>query len=138
MAMPALFPWKPEYGVGLTDIDDQHRGFLTVINRLHRCERDELMPGLLEELAAYARFHFVFEENAMLLHGYPGLRDHAREHAELLTETWQRISALTPARRAELVMHLLRWFADHTAGTDHEFADWLRRKTPTATLAMPV
>ena len=80
--------WKHDYDLGIEDIDFQHQFFFFFINRIS----DELAVtndpkyrnALINELSAYARFHFISEENMMYRAGYPGLEEHRKLHCELI------------------------------------------------------
>ena len=129
----AHIDWKSEYALGVEDIDFQHHFFLDLVNRL----ADELEVGadlayqtaLISELNAYARFHFISEENMMLHAGYPELNDHHRHHAELLSALAIKEGELEMGRSDETVSSiidfLVNWFMNHTTLEDRRFAEYL-------------
>ena len=82
--------WLSTYNLGIDDIDFQHHFFLNLINRLAEelstSENLEYRSGLIAELNAYARFHFISEENMMLRAGYPRLAEHRQHHHKLLEQ----------------------------------------------------
>jgi hemerythrin len=69
--------WNKQYEIGIDDIDVQHHYFANLINPLgkHLLKPGDLdyKKSLVNELNAYARFHFTSEENLMKLEGYPPL-----------------------------------------------------------------
>ena len=124
--------WKKDYDLGIEDIDLQHRYFLNLINRL----ADELRmttdasrrAALIAELNAYARFHFVSEENMMAKATYPLLEEHRRHHLALISELNSKEAMLqleANDRRAEEVVDFL---LEHTTGEDRLFAEFYHRR----------
>ena len=135
--MTAKFPgWKKDYELGIEDIDLQHRFFLNLINRL----ADELRmttdaprrASLIAELNAYARFHFISEENMMANANYPQLGEHRRHHLELISELNSKEAMLqldaTDQRAGDVVDFLVEWFLHHTTGEDRRFAEFYHRR----------
>ncbi len=130
------FDWKTEYDLGIEDIDFQHHYFLNLINRLS----DELKmttepsrrTALIAELNAYARFHFVSEENIMSKAGYPKLNEHRQHHLDLISQLNSKEAMLQLRRSDEsaedIVEFLQTWFINHTVGEDRLFAEFYHRR----------
>ena len=128
--------WKSDYDLGIEDIDFQHHYFLNLINRLS----DELKmttdsrrrSALIAELNAYARFHFLSEENMMAKAGYPDLQKHRRHHLDLISQLNSREAMLkqekSDQRVEDVVDFLVDWFINHTIGEDRLFADFYHRQ----------
>lgn len=145
VSMPAMsaaqcppIEWGPSYAVDVEDIDLQHHYFANLINRLaHESESgagDGRRMALIDELVAYARFHFVSEENLMAAAAYPGLDDHRRLHRQLIDELSARVSLLRvrsgEAGTGELLRFLVQWFTAHTTHEDRRFADFVHGQVP--------
>ena len=83
--------------------------------------------ALISELNAYARFHFISEENIMIKSGYPQLEEHRQHHRDLIQELNTREAMLqlqkTDERAEDVVEFLKQWFIGHTIGEDRLFAD---------------
>lgn len=87
------YKWSQKYEIGFEPVDDQHKYFLDLINKLlinHRKEK-RILVLLLEELRSYTKFHFQSEENYMVIHGYKEYDAHKIEHEILLKEMAQKI-----------------------------------------------
>ncbi len=131
-----LGEWLADYELGIEDIDLQHHFFFNLINRL----ASELIVNqdiqyridLVSELTAYAKFHFLSEENMMRKSGYPQFMRHKFQHIELI-DSISRVSNqlfLTendPEGKA-LINFLREWFLNHTRKVDKEFADYMLKK----------
>jgi len=134
---PEPFSWKSEYALGIEDIDFQHHYFLNLINRLSdelRMATDQKRrSALIAELNAYARFHFVSEENIMAKAGYPDLENHRQHHLDLISQLNSREAMLqlekTDARAEDIVKFLVEWFLSHTTGEDRLFAEFFHRQS---------
>ena len=124
--------WQDKFSVDNKKIDNEHKTFIELIRSLSEAieqERDLLhIERLLTELGLYARFHFYSEETLMHEHDYPGLADHKAEHEALLDKFEKRAAEFRQdpsAGGTDLILFLFTWFADHTAGTDHDLARFL-------------
>jgi len=126
-----LFAWKDGYATGYTPIDNQHRYFLALINKLisYR-DRDRVVLGsLLEEVVLYAVFHFRSEENGMLVHGYETkvAEQHIKDHGALLRQV--RVMADRYSQDditlQEVILFLLKWFSVHTTEEDRPLGAFL-------------
>lgn len=130
--------WRADFETGIEDIDFQHHYFLNLINRLARqflrAEDDDYRAALIAELNAYARFHFISEENLMRRDGYPELAHHRRLHDELIDELSSREQALELAhaegREADIVEFLVAWFTHHTSQEDRRCAEFRASSFP--------
>ncbi len=149
--IPPPIVWGPGYELGIEDIDLQHHYFANLILRLARdfdAHSDAaLRLGMLEELNAYARFHFTSEENLMQRAGYPGLAAHRALHHRLLDELSARTTSLfvrdvilTPEEVDGLMANLLispkpprcptrlsDWLVEHKSTVGAEYASEIKR-----------
>jgi hemerythrin len=117
--MPQRIQWEPDYGVGHTLIDEQHRGLLNHCNLLaEHClsEGDAACDGrfdqVFDKLQALAREHFEAETALLARCGYAELEDHrfaCDEFAYLVDEvvTTENFS------RVELQRFLALWWVGH-------------------------
>lgn len=130
----AHITWQDSYVLGIQDIDFQHHYFLNLINRLIddlRQHGDPTVQGaLVSELNAYARFHFISEENMMLRAGYPRIDEHKLHHRQLLDQLSLKQLQLEVRHSEEslneIIDFLVDWFVHHSNSEDRLFADYLR------------
>ncbi|MCU7804358.1 MAG: hemerythrin family protein [Candidatus Thiodiazotropha sp. (ex Lucinoma annulata)] len=128
--------WVAEYELGINDIDFQHHYFLDLINRLSdelgRVDNITYQSALISELNAYARFHFISEENIMGRAGYPMLDEHKRYHLELIDQLTSKEARLqmdrSEIRAKDIIDFLVEWFLKHTTHEDRLFSDYLQNK----------
>lgn len=88
--------------------------------------------SLIAELNAYARFHFLSEENLMYKSGYPGWQSHKQLHLQLIDELSSKQSRLLlngdRQAPAGIINFLSDWFIHHTTEEDRRFADYLHNR----------
>jgi hemerythrin len=122
--------WKSEYDLGISIIDEQHRGIVTIINSLfysmqNKHEVDILTPvyGMINE---YTLIHFKIEENFMKKYAYPEFIKHNEFHNEL-------IDKLNKVGKKSLHQHdpkeffdfLKGWWINHICNEDRAFLEYL-------------
>jgi hemerythrin len=83
-----MLQWSDSYSMGHERIDFEHRIFLGLLNEYQTARRDggakEGLLRILNEIASYARFHFLSEENLMEDIRYPQLDEHKHLHKTLI------------------------------------------------------
>lgn len=129
-----LGAWEVGYELGIEDIDLQHHFFFNLINRLAKellqANDAEYRGALINELNAYAKFHFISEENMMRKSAYPHFLHHQNLHVELIEQLSTRGSMLllpdAHGATESIITFLGEWFLQHTREVDRNFARYLR------------
>lgn len=123
--------WKKQYEIGVPEIDGEHQIFLKTIEKLYDAYQQELpkeiLSGLFLELYKYADFHFISEENIMLINGYPEYEAHKKEHHNLLQKLAGIINTFDTKyiNKDKLFEFLLEWFTIHTTNSDRKLGAYL-------------
>ncbi|PSF07129.1 diguanylate phosphodiesterase [Marinobacter fuscus] len=125
-----IFPWNRNFETGLEDIDEQHRVLVSILNRLawhFASDASELSTEhILEELLAYAAYHFEYEET--IWNEAMGGSDVARNHHDSHQMFFVRIQMFKqrddPGEETlmELFDYLTRWLAFHILESDRRMA----------------
>jgi hemerythrin len=134
--MSITIDWQQNYCVGYEQIDDQHHHFAMLINKLSdefaKSNNEAYLQGLLKELASYARFHFISEENLMLKEDYPGYTEHREHHLKLLDAVSSKMGMISLGQTIERVDSLLKflfdWFLQHSTNEDRQLAEYLNSR----------
>lgn len=128
----AFVEWKPQYSVGVLEIDAQHRRLLEVINQLHEAMKAGGNPRALtvvvNELVGYTRYHFAFEEKMLEDAGYPDLDEHRRKHRAMVAqvEAFREAAMAGGATVSMKLMNFLKdWLTKHILETDMRYSDHL-------------
>jgi hemerythrin len=131
----SLFDWKPDYSVGNTEIDQQHKQLFRMAGELH----DAMMSGhgadaveqLLDKLLSYTCYHFASEERLMKESGYPGLPQHHNDHAKLTSQVVE-FQAKVKARKAmvtiDMMQFLREWLVHHIGSADAKVGAHLKSR----------
>ena len=81
-----MITWSDEYSVGVSELDNQHKKIIALINELHASRdissRSEKLHNILGRIIIYAQNHLDYEENLLRENGYPDLENHLRKHQD--------------------------------------------------------
>jgi len=124
--------WNDNFSIGIEGIDLQHRYFIDLLNRLSLELKDSdaaYQAKLIDELASYAKQHFISEENIMYKLGYPGLKKHSEYHQELLEKLNGRIGLylLDMLEPDEIISYLSKWLIQHIVQEDKVLAKFIAK-----------
>jgi hemerythrin len=129
--------WKPQYSVGVAELDAQHQTLFELANRLIRLHdagpTDKQFFIILNELVRYAETHFATEEELMRRHGYPDLAAHEEEHRKFVERVFalnQRLGSADRTLSFELLDFLKTWYIDHVLGDDRGYIPLLAGQRP--------
>lgn len=130
-----LVNWNPSFSVKIVEIDLQHQKLFNMINTLHEAmstgKSQEVLGKIFDDLAAYTRTHFAYEENLMQSKNYPGYPVHKRQHEDLI----QQVANLQAKYKAgelsvsiETRDFLRDWLVNHINGTDQKYVPFLTER----------
>ena len=125
----AFITWREEYSVRVPEIDTQHRRLLEIINDLHEAMRmggkPDALKAVIDELVAYTRYHFGYEEKMLERAGYPGLEEHKRKHRAMVVQVEGFVSEITSGKASvslKLMDFLKAWLTHHIRETDQSYS----------------
>lgn len=128
----AYIDWSDALSVGFTEVDNDHKKLVGIVNQIHEALGSEPDPDtladLLEELLSYTSWHFRHEERLMQECSYEELFDHKKEHQDLvekatgLYETFLGGDETVPGK---LLPFLKEWLARHITVTDKRMGEFL-------------
>lgn len=100
--------WSEAFQMGDSAIDDEHRDFVGIVNRLNAAIREHAaaagITAICDALVDHAARHFASEERMMERLGFGGLPDHRREHERLLPQIRAEAARMRTADgRTELI-----------------------------------
>jgi hemerythrin len=88
----AIAYWQSEYDTGFSEVDDQHRTLVNLINQLadaiSQNQSTAELGKLLQHLIDDTRSHFKHEQNMMANLSYSGYLNHRASHDVLENELW--------------------------------------------------
>lgn len=125
----ALITWSAMLSVGVTEIDDQHKKLIDLVNQLndamHAGKGKEALTPVLAELIRYTQYHFGTEDRLMARHGYKEAPAHKAEHAKFVAEVTAFKAKFDKGNAMlsnELMAFLRDWLSKHILSTDKKFA----------------
>jgi len=126
---------ESRHALGIPSIDQQHRELMSLVNELSVAVENgcdcELAQRRMKKLLDFAAEHFSYEEALMREHGFPGLEQHAAEHAKILEEAANLMETLLPENsgRAMLVTAFLTDCAEnHILHEDRAISQYFREQ----------
>jgi hemerythrin-like metal-binding protein len=129
--MTAQVEKKPMILVGYEDIDQDHREFEELVEKLSAADNVSFAT-VFDELLEHTRQHFERENELMVSSQYPAVGEHRGEHNRVLGEFEQfrkRVQrGLIPFGRAFVQDRLQPWFQLHITTMDAALAAHLRDK----------
>ena len=120
------------YGIGIAELDQQHRKLIDLINELNtaisRGEQKGVVGSVLAGLADYVKYHFSEEEALMEKLNYSGIDSHKKQHAHFvnrITNILKRMKKGDAVSAYELCSFLKDWLINHICISDRKVADCL-------------
>jgi methyl-accepting chemotaxis protein len=134
-SIPDLLRWDSSLQLGLSQIDDQHKQLVTMVNGLHRAMKQRqtlaVMGGILDRLISYTANHFGTEEKLFKQHRYPEYDAHKKIHEGLVSKVLDlkaKIERGDTTISMELMDFLKDWLANHIKITDKKYVPFLQAK----------
>lgn len=121
--MPAIV-WSDSHELGLPPMDETHREFVELVNRIADSGDGGLLGGL-DQLILHTVEHFAQEDRWMRESGFPPVHCHQTEHErvlEVMHDVRDRIAAGDLALGRNLIAELPAWFDNHAATMDTALA----------------
>lgn len=125
--------WLDSFGIGLAAIDEDHKVFIDLVNRLKDAidagaERD-IVVHIVGEFVRHAKNHCAREENLLAAIGYPGYERHKADHSSLNGEIFQTYEDLKAGKRDfgrdELLVLIKEWIIRHVLFIDMKMKSFL-------------
>lgn len=114
--------------VKVSEIDEQHKKLIGIINRLNDAMKagkgKTALAVLLKEVADYTVYHFGTEEKYMTQFNYAGKDRHKIEHKNLLEKVVTLAKDLDSGKvtiTLDVMNFLKDWLAKHIMGTDKQY-----------------
>ncbi len=131
----SILNWSDDYSANINEIDEQHKGFIKLINDFHDSLQDnidhEAMPFLLNELVDYTKTHFAAEEALMKKHQYPEYEEHKAEHdsfANVILDILKDYEAGDKNAVDQMSLLLSSWLSEHIVTIDKKYVGHLNSK----------
>jgi hemerythrin-like metal-binding protein len=126
MQTKELIKWMPELSVGVTELDEQHKKLITLLNKLYSSIKagssSKILENILEELTNYTKYHFENEEKYFTRFNYKDTKEHIKEHKKFIN----KIKSLLEKKDSslvslELLKFLTNWVSNHIVKEDKKY-----------------
>lgn len=127
--MPVM-EWDDNLVLDRGIMDDTHRKFIGLLNRLADAPDDEML-AVLDEFIVHTEAHFAQEQRWMEQMSFPPTECHVREHdgvLEIAREVRNRAAAGETGFGRVLAQAVAQWFANHAASMDNVLALYMKEK----------
>jgi len=129
-----LIRWEDITSVNLSTIDQQHKKWIDIINKLYTAHKSGTAFTLLEtyftELLEYTDYHFGFEEKYLEEFKVTKYQEHLNEHNKFI----QKINELRNEYKEEnadvsfkMMIFLKSWVKNHIENWDQKYVDTFKR-----------
>jgi hemerythrin-like metal-binding protein len=129
-----LIEWSRSYSVGVTQMDNEHKRLIDIINNLYAAMRGgrstEVVGSVLDELIDYTKTHFAHEEALMQQTNYDGYDVQKRSHVELVNQVIEIQNKFRngTALGQEVMTFLKNWLINHIQGLDKKYGPTMNKK----------
>jgi len=128
-----LFVWDDSCKTGVTEIDQDHKVLIDLINDLYEAMQDgsggALLLPIFSALKHYTETHFAKEESYMVKCDVPDQGSHFQEHrlmVEKLADLERRHRKGEAAISLQTLTFLRDWLKNHICAVDQAMASQLR------------
>jgi hemerythrin-like metal-binding protein len=126
--MKDVFTWLPEFSVGVKEIDEQHKQLVSIMNTLFNSIDDvvaeQTIKDIVNQVVAYAQYHFATEEKYFDLFGYENTEEHKASHKKLLGYVTDYLSLPHESTKQSclgLLDYLQDWLNEHLFYEDKKY-----------------
>jgi len=127
--------WNEGLSVGVEQLDKQHQKLVAILNRMitsDDAEKDvHFDTGILDEMLAFAKEHFEYEEALMAKYSYDGLDDQIKAHRAFVKKAMEfAVDAVAgdPEFATTVTAFLRHWLLNHILITDMKYKPLLSEK----------
>ncbi len=129
-----LIIWDNSLSIGLEEIDNQHKRWVEIINKLYSAfQKGVALDNLyviISELSEYTEYHFGFEEEYMKKTNYEETEAHKKTHTDFI-EKLQKFKEEYKEGRVDVAYNLMSylrpWVKFHILKVDKPYAEIFRK-----------
>ena len=131
--MPRI-EWNDSFSVNNTELDDQHKQWINIHNKLHEMlingkpgDLGSMQADALQSMQDYAEYHFAAEEEYLDKIGYPDFAMHRRLHDDFETKIYQYNRDIRDGERilnTEIMKELENWLLNHILVEDRKYCQF--------------
>lgn len=129
-----MFEWKKELELGIGSIDNQHKKWVDLANRIYSmiendAHSDSDILKIVKELIDYTDYHFQTEETLFQKYNYPDYEVHKEAHDNfrnyLLSINFREAKEDRKKFLEQLLVKMVHWIMNHIITLDYWYKDFL-------------
>lgn len=131
------FVWTDEYSLGISVIDEQHKHFFDIVNKIYdllgnKGNQDEAIRKVVIELMDYAYFHLATEEKYFTQFAYSDIANHMKYHTDFRLKSAEYLERINNggADMPELLLEIddfaKNWLSHHILVADKLYAPFFK------------
>lgn len=127
-----LIQWHTDMSVKITEIDQQHKYLINLLNELFdamiKGKADSIINEVVDSLIEYSNFHFSVEEKYFDDYEYPGAEHHKLAHVFFIDEVKNFKKEIGEGRKTvsvDVFNYLKDWLTDHIMVSDKKYSKYL-------------
>jgi hemerythrin len=131
----AYIEWKEELSVGISEMDEQHKKWVSIINDLHSAMKNgkanAVMSDILKALSDYIILHFSDEEKLLKDKNCPDYFSHKKIHDRYAIKVKEMIADYMSGKvlmSIEVMESLKDWLTNHILIQDKKYGAYLKDK----------
>ena len=124
--------WNETYSVGNTEMDNQHKKLIDIINELFDSfkegKAEAILSEILDKTIDYANYHLDSEEKLLYKFNYPQKEEHEKFHNEFREKTKElkeMISSKSEDIHYNLLNYLKDWWLNHILVEDMKYSKFI-------------
>lgn len=124
-----MIQWTQQLSVSVPEMDDQHKQWIELINRLDQAVCDgrgnDVVDTLVADLRAFTQWHFRDEEALLDRSGYPDTAAHKALHRAFLeqVDSLDRAAGLKSYKTTQILKLIQGWLVQHVTTHDKRYGD---------------
>jgi len=129
----AFYEWKDNFSVGISEMDEQHKKMVGILNRLYEAMKagkaSKELTAIIDEMIDYTKYHFGSEEKLMEKFSYSGLAAQKEEHATFVKKSLEFQDQVASGKLAvsiEVMNFLKDWWTNHILVSDKKYSGMQR------------
>ncbi len=126
--------WSSDYEFGISEIDKQHKQWLSLWNtfyeNLESENNKEQLLKILDKAIDYTQYHFNKEESFMSDIGYPSLLNQKEQHKEIADKIYnlrKKLETNQPIVMISITNEFKLWFNKHILIEDKKYAEMYKK-----------
>ena len=127
----ALINWNDSFSVKVSEIDQQHKMLIDMVNELHDAMKigkgRDALGKIVENLIRYSTTHFALEERYFAQIEYPDIDNHVKEHANFIRKVMEFQEGFNKRNltlSVEVMKFLSDWLQSHILGADQKYSQF--------------